>query len=60
MFKETRKRSIIKSIVMIKKIGSKYVVVAESGRQMGTYNTKKEAETRLREIEFFKEKKKKK
>ncbi|MBI2064397.1 MAG: hypothetical protein HYT66_01670 [Candidatus Yanofskybacteria bacterium] len=39
---------------MIKKQGSKYVVVAESGRKMGAYNTKKEAEKRLRQIEFFK------
>lgn len=39
---------------MIKKIGSKYVVVAESGRKMGTYKTKKEAKERLRQIEFFK------
>ena len=39
---------------MIKKVGSKYVVVAESGRKMGTYGTKKEAEKRLRQIEFFK------
>ncbi|MBI2674176.1 MAG: hypothetical protein HYX22_00335 [Candidatus Yanofskybacteria bacterium] len=39
---------------MIKKIGSKYVVVAESGRKMGAYGTKKEAEKRLRQIEFFK------
>jgi len=39
---------------MIKKTGSKYVVVAESGRKMGTYDTKKAAEKRLRQIEFFK------
>ncbi len=39
---------------MIKKQDSKYVVVAESGRKMGTYSTKKEAEKRLRQIEFFK------
>jgi len=39
---------------MIKKQGSKYLVVAESGRKMGTYSTKKEAEKRLKQIEFFK------
>ena len=39
---------------MIKKIGSEYVVVAESGRKMGSYGTKKEAEKRLKQIEFFK------
>ena len=39
---------------MIKKAGNKYVVVAESGRRMGTYDTKAEAEKRLRQVEFFK------
>jgi len=39
---------------MIKKVGPKYMVIAESGRKMGTYDTKKEAEKRLRQIEIFK------
>jgi len=39
---------------MIRKQGSKYVVVAESGRKMGTYKTKAEAKKRLQQIEFFK------
>ena len=39
---------------MIKKIGSKYVIVAESGQKMGTYSTKKEAKKRLQQVEFFK------
>ena len=40
---------------MIKKIKGKYVVLSEtSGRVFGRYNTKKEAEKRLRQIEFFK------
>ena len=40
---------------MIKKIKSKYVVMSETtGRKFGTYRTKKEAEKRLRQIEFFK------
>jgi hypothetical protein len=39
---------------MIRKIGGKYVVVAESGRRMGTYGTRAEAERRLRQIEMFK------
>jgi hypothetical protein len=43
---------------MIKKAGSKYVVLAESGRRMGTYDTKAEAQKRLRQIEFFKHAKK--
>ena len=40
---------------MIKKIKGKYVVMSEhTGRKFGTYNTKKEAEKRLRQVEFFK------
>ena len=39
---------------MIRKAGGKYVVLAESGRRMGTYDTKAEAQKRLRQIEFFK------
>jgi len=41
---------------MIKKIKGKYVVLSETtGRKFGTYNTKKETEKRLRQIEFFKQ-----
>ncbi len=44
---------------MIKKIGRKYVVLSEkTGRRFGTYDTKAEAEKRLRQIEFFKHAKK--
>ncbi|MBI2656466.1 hypothetical protein HYX03_01880 [Candidatus Woesearchaeota archaeon] len=40
---------------MIKKIKGKYVVLSETtGRKFGTYKTKKEAEKRLRQVEFFK------
>ncbi len=40
---------------MIKKIGSRYVVLSETtGRSFGTYDTRAEAERRLRQIEFFK------
>ena len=45
---------------MIKKVGSKWVVIAESGRKMGSYDTKKEAQKRLRQIEIFKHLKKRK
>jgi len=39
---------------VIKKIASKYVVLSENtGRSFGSYRTKKEAEKRLRQIEFF-------
>ncbi|MBI2097157.1 MAG: hypothetical protein HYT40_03365 [Candidatus Sungbacteria bacterium] len=40
---------------MIKKVGGKYVVMSEhTGRKFGSYNTKAEAEKRLRQIEVFK------
>jgi len=40
---------------MIKKIKGKYVVLSEStGRVFGRYRTKKEANKRLKEVEFFK------
>jgi len=40
---------------MIKRIGGKYVVLSETtGRRFGTYDTRAEAEKRLRQIEFFK------
>ena len=35
---------------MILKVGEGYRVVAESGRNMGTYATKEEAERRLRQM----------
>ena len=38
----------------IVKKGSKYVVKAESGREMGTYDSKEKANKRLRQIEMFK------
>jgi len=41
---------------MIRKTKSGYRVVAESGRNMGTYPTLEEAKKRLRQIEFFKHK----
>jgi hypothetical protein len=40
---------------MIKKQGRKWVVLSEkTGRRFGTYETKAEAEKRLRQVEFFK------
>jgi hypothetical protein len=40
---------------MIKKVGNRYVVLSETtGRSFGTYDTRAEAEKRLRQIEFFK------
>ncbi|HET8575719.1 MAG TPA: hypothetical protein VFO18_01375 [Methylomirabilota bacterium] len=40
---------------MIRKRGGKYVVLSEkTGRSFGSYDTRAEAERRLRQIEFFK------
>ena len=43
---------------MIRKVKEGYRVISESGRNMGTYATKEEAEKRLKQIEFFKRMKK--
>ena len=46
---------------MIKKINGKYVVLSEkTGRRFGTYDTLEEAKKRLRQVEFFKHRDKKK
>ncbi len=46
---------------MIRKRGSKYVVLSEkTGRSFGSYDTRGEAERRLRQIEVFKHLKQKK
>ncbi|MFH0937478.1 MAG: hypothetical protein V1808_04255 [Candidatus Daviesbacteria bacterium] len=45
---------------MIRKIKEGYRVVAESGRNMGTYKTLGEAKKRLQQIEMFKHMKKRK
>lgn len=42
---------------MIKKVKGKYVVLSETtGRSFGTYATLGEAKKRLRQVEFFKHK----
>ena len=38
----------------IVKVGSKWQVQSEKGRNMGTYNTKEEAEKRLKQVHYFK------
>lgn len=40
--------------IMIIKVKEGFRVVAESGRNMGTYPTREQAEKRLRQIEMFK------
>ena len=43
---------------MIKKVAGGYKVLSEKGKNLGgPYKTKKEAETRLRQVEYFKHKK---
>lgn len=42
---------------MIVKEKDKFVVRSKEGKKLGTFDTKKEAEKRLREIEYFKHKK---
>ena len=39
---------------MIRKVKSGYKVIASSGRPMGTYRSKKQAQKRLVQIEMFK------
>lgn len=39
---------------MIRRRGNKFVVVAESGREMGTYPTIAQARERLHQVEMFK------
>lgn len=39
---------------MIKKVKAGYRVVSHKGKNLGTYKTKKEAETRLKQVEMFK------
>ncbi|MBI2610447.1 hypothetical protein HYW60_00710 [Candidatus Kaiserbacteria bacterium] len=46
---------------MIRKIKGKYVVLSEkTGRRFGSYDTLEEAKRRLRQVEFFKHRDKKK
>ncbi|HUZ93184.1 MAG TPA: hypothetical protein VNG29_04280 [Candidatus Paceibacterota bacterium] len=43
---------------MIKKVKGKYTVLSEkTGRSFGSYKTLKEAKIRLRQVEFFKHRK---
>lgn len=42
---------------MIRKEGSKYVVRSEKGKSLGSYPTKAEAQKRLRQVEYHKNRK---
>ncbi len=39
---------------MIVKKGNKFCVMSESGKSLGEYSTKEEAERRLKQVEMFK------
>ena len=39
---------------MIKKVGSSYKVVSKTGKNLGGSKTRKGAEKRLKEVEYFK------
>jgi hypothetical protein len=41
---------------VIKKEGSQYVVKSKKGKSLGKFKTKKEAEKRLQQVEYFKHK----
>ena len=51
-----KKSSWIKILSKIVKTKNKYQVQSESGKNLGTYDTKEEAEKRLRQVEYFKHK----
>lgn len=52
-----RRKSKKKIAERIRKQGNKYVVQSEDGsRNFGTYTSRKEAEKRLRQVEYFKHK----
>jgi hypothetical protein len=42
---------------MIKKYGKLYKVMSKKGKNLGSANSKKDAEKRLKQIEYFKNKK---
>ena len=46
--------SCVSEAAVIRKVRGGYRVLSESGRNMGTYRTKTEAEKRLKQIEMFK------
>jgi hypothetical protein len=50
---------LVREVTMIKKTESGYKVVSEKGNKNlgGPYKTKKEAEKRLQQVEYFKHKK---
>ena len=45
---------LLKEVAYIKKVGSEWCVFGESGRKMGCYSSRKQAEDRLAQVEMFK------
>lgn len=39
---------------MVRQVGKNWVVLSEKGKRLGTYKSKKDAEERLRQIEYLK------
>jgi hypothetical protein len=49
------RRSFLRRLVVIKKVAGGYKVLSEKGKNLGgPYKTKKEAQKRLKQVEFFK------
>lgn len=48
---------LLKDTAVIRKVGKEWCVFSESGKRMGCYNSRKAAERRLKQIEYFKHQK---
>jgi hypothetical protein len=58
MLRDVFAMAIVGGRFMIKKVAGGYKVLSEKGKNLGgPYKSKKEAEKRLRQVEFFKHKK---
>lgn len=49
--------SLHKRRIMIRKVGSKYVLYSHDGKKLGTFSSRKAAEDRERQVKYFKHKK---
>jgi predicted Zn-ribbon and HTH transcriptional regulator len=48
---------VFKSYSVVQRIGDEWCVLSEKGKRLGCFKTRKEAQDRLREIEYFKHQK---
>lgn len=55
-FDKILEEAINLSTAVIRKQGSQWCIFSKSGKKLGCYPSKKQAQKRLREIEFFKSK----